>query len=432
MTVPLVTVAVPVRNGERYVEEALDSVLAQEGVDLDVRVYDNRSTDRTLELLLPYLRDPRVSLAVNDRDVVYYGSLNRALVEARGEWFVPFAADDRMLPDNLRRKVEALKATGAGFVHGHAWIIDEHGNRTGRSDPLDHLPPVLDAPHFMREIAPVNPMVCQTAVVRTDALRALGGFDGRIQYCADWLAWMRLGLRYRVATIHEPLVEYRRHGQSGTSSLLSDGSAASQTPPTQDHVFDDPAMPGEWHAARANLVAERCWLTALDMDYVGLRRATDGNAAYVLAAKALALEPEPGRLERWAGLLEKAGLALPRVPFDLVVLPEDAAELSAALPEALALHAAGLVERLIVGVPPERLAVTEAALAPVLEGVPELDAHLVAADGLDELLVPGRAVLAAVRSPAAGRAEAAGIPIVAHSLPAPFARAPRADWYEVV
>src|SRR5205085_8833713 len=126
-----VCVALPVRNGELYFAEAIESVLAQGGVDLELAIYDNGSTDGSVELARRYLDDPRVSVTVNERDLHFYGSLNRALAETSCRYLVPFASDDLMLPGNLARKVEALERTGAAFAHSTAYPIDDSGAAPG-------------------------------------------------------------------------------------------------------------------------------------------------------------------------------------------------------------------------------------------------------------------------------------------------------------
>ena len=88
-----VAVVISVRNGEEYLAEAIESVLAQEGVELELRIYDNGSTDRSVEIVSRYLADPRVTVDCNDGDRNYFGSLNRALEETRATYFAPFACE---------------------------------------------------------------------------------------------------------------------------------------------------------------------------------------------------------------------------------------------------------------------------------------------------------------------------------------------------
>ena len=119
-----VCVAISVRDGERFIAEAIESVLAQSHADLELRIYDNLSADSSAAIVAGYLGDSRVSYTANAIDLGYYGSLNRALWETEAPLFVPFAADDVMKPENLARKVAAIERTGAGFAHGPVVVID--------------------------------------------------------------------------------------------------------------------------------------------------------------------------------------------------------------------------------------------------------------------------------------------------------------------
>src|SRR5262249_22484611 len=160
-----------VRDGEAYLAEAIESVLTQTHRDLELRVYDNLSSDDSAAIAQGYLDDTRVSYTANDRDLGYYGSLNRALHETACPLFVPFAADDLMAPDNLERKVAAIERTGAGFAYSPVHMIDEAGEVIGElgrpAEPLVLYP----APSFFGLVAPVNSVTCPSVVASTDALR---------------------------------------------------------------------------------------------------------------------------------------------------------------------------------------------------------------------------------------------------------------------
>src|SRR5690242_4918428 len=222
---PSVCVAIAVKDGETYLAQAIESVLSQEGVELEARVVDNGSTDGTLAIAEGYAAaDTRLSVERNPVDVGYYGNLSRAIAHTECELFVPFACDDVMLPGNLERKLAVLLETEADVVHSSTYTIDESSTATALQPDHREVAPVLDAPNFFPVIAARNVVIPAAVVARTDALRAIGGFDARPVYCSDWLTWLRLALRFRWATIAEPLVAYRVHGESGTTRLHRAGA----------------------------------------------------------------------------------------------------------------------------------------------------------------------------------------------------------------
>jgi glycosyltransferase involved in cell wall biosynthesis len=145
-----ICVAISVRDGEAFLAEAIESVLAQTHRDLELRIYDNLSSDGSAAIVEGYLDDPRVAFTVNDFDLGYYGSLNRALAETTAPLFVPFAADDVMEPENLAAKLAVIERTGAGFAHSPVLLIDPAGAVLGDLGRIAQPVECFAAPEFFR------------------------------------------------------------------------------------------------------------------------------------------------------------------------------------------------------------------------------------------------------------------------------------------
>jgi glycosyltransferase involved in cell wall biosynthesis len=415
-----VCVAISVRNGERYLAEAVDSVLAQEGVDLELRLYDNGSSDGSSELCHAYAaRDPRVSVTENGDGPGYFDSMNMALAATSCRYFAPFAADDVMFPGNLAAKVRLLEETGAGFAHSRAERIDENGDSLGPSVSFDHVPEYLPAPQFLPHTAPMNSVSCQSVVVRTSAFRFVGGFDAEEWYCGDWLAWMLLSLRFGVATIREPLMANRLHGESGTSGGHGSGSFAPHEADALERVLADEWFPGHWDGLRAPFRARQRIHLATELERHGHLRAADGHGAYTYAFEALrcgeARETAAALLRR---LLAAAGLHEPALPFALVATaPESAGEAARLVAAASSLAADGLVASVGIVAAPGSVDAAVALLEPLVADSP-LDVQLAEGD-LAGALAPGRALLAASGAPEIALAESLGIPAIPYGVPLP-------------
>jgi glycosyltransferase involved in cell wall biosynthesis len=428
---PSVCVAIPVKNGSAYLAEAIESVLAQTGVDLSVRVLDNGSDDDSLEIALGYTSDPRLTADRNPADIHYYGSLNRVLAESGADYFVPFAADDVMCPDNLRRKVQALEETGAAFANSSATQIDDAGTATGVGPDHVATPSLLAAPEFFRLLVPRNCVSCQSVVARSSTLREIGGFDGRSIYAADWLTWLRLSLRGPVVTFAEPLIANRIHAQAATTTYGATGLDARDVPSTLDHVFLDEALPAEWREWRDPMVAVAHVDAAVALSRVGLTRVAHGWAGYLAMGRALARQPrDPRMLANYDALLNAAGLVPPAAPYDAVApAPADAGE--AAAMAATADELAPLLGRLIIGVEPDELDAVMALLEPCF-ATTELDVVVVPTVDALELIVPGRLVIARWGSELVGQAEDAGVPVYPYDIPGPFEGPPDASRWQTV
>ncbi|HVW89932.1 MAG TPA: glycosyltransferase [Gaiellaceae bacterium] len=415
-----VCVAISVRNGERYLGEAIESVLAQEGVDLELRLYDNGSSDGSIELCRRYAAtDPRVSVTENGDGPGYFDSMNMALAATSCRYFAPFAADDVMFPGNLAAKVRLLDETGAGFAHSRAARIDENGGSLGPSVSFDGVPEYLPAPQFLLHTAPLNSVSCQSVVVRTSAFRFVGGFDAEEWYCGDWLAWMLLSLRFGVATIREPLMANRLHGESGTSGGHGSGAFAPHEADALERVLADEWFPGRWDGMRAAFRARQRIHLATELERHGHLRAADGHGAYTYALEALrCADAHELATPLLARLLAAAGLREPALPLALVArAPETGVEAGRLVAAAGSLAADGLVASVGIVAEPGSLDAAVAILEPLVADSP-LDVQLAEGD-LAEALLPGRALVAPAGSPEIALAESLGVPAIPYDVPLP-------------
>jgi len=197
---PLVSIVTPVRNGERFIAETIESVLSQEYPRLEYFVVDGGSTDRTLEILDRF-RD-RIVL-VRGPDGGQAEALNRGLALARGEIVGWLNADDLYVPGALASVTEAFRGwPDAGVVYGEADHIDEEGR------PIDAYPvESFDAPALARRC-----FICQPAAfVRRSALTAAGGLDPQLHYALDYDLWIRLSRVTRFVKIDRRLAHSRMH-----------------------------------------------------------------------------------------------------------------------------------------------------------------------------------------------------------------------------
>jgi glycosyltransferase involved in cell wall biosynthesis len=159
-----VSVVVPVRDGERFLLEAVQSVLAQTELDLELIVVDDGSTDTTRELLAG-LTDPRVRVLTQPPRGLT-DALNAGCAEAAAPVIARMDADDVALPDRLERQLAFLDAhPDVALLGGGIVLVDEQGREFDRE-------PAPAAP----SLAERNDLVHGTVAMRTAALRDLGGY----------------------------------------------------------------------------------------------------------------------------------------------------------------------------------------------------------------------------------------------------------------
>ena len=107
---PLVSIGMPVYNGENFVKGALDSILAQTFQDFELIISDNASTDKTKEICQKYAaKDQRITLLCNEKNVGAAKNYNRTFYASSGKYFMWLAHDDLIATEYLERCVEILE-----------------------------------------------------------------------------------------------------------------------------------------------------------------------------------------------------------------------------------------------------------------------------------------------------------------------------------
>jgi glycosyltransferase involved in cell wall biosynthesis len=215
---PLVSVGMPVRNGERYIAEAIASILSQTYENIELIVCDNASTDASAQIVASFAaRDSRIRYERNPRNLGAAYSYNRVTALARGAYIRHAAHDDVLAPTNLERCVAVLESDpGIALAYPQMSRIDEHGriiDTFSGSLDLDEPDPVARWSRFARLVHQGSMCDPVFGLFRADVLR-----DTRVLRTvigADMLLLADVVLRGRVTEIPEVLFFERWH--SGTS-----------------------------------------------------------------------------------------------------------------------------------------------------------------------------------------------------------------------
>lgn len=186
---PALSFGVPVRNGERHLPRLLASLAAQSFHDFEVVVCDNRSDDRTCDVVASFAnRDPRVRLVENADDIGQIGNFNRVLELARGRCFRWIGADDWLEPEYAERCVAALDADSNAIG---VTTYQDHVEDDGTRHYAEFTGPRLDSHHpevrfarmlwFLtadyRYLDPVYTLVRRSVLARTRRLLRVPQMD---------------------------------------------------------------------------------------------------------------------------------------------------------------------------------------------------------------------------------------------------------------
>jgi glycosyltransferase involved in cell wall biosynthesis len=279
-----VGVIVPVRAPAPYLAEALGSVLSQEPAPDAVVVVDDGSDP---PLRLGDEHAGRVRLVRLGSTAGPAAAREAGLAELDADLVALADADDVWEPGKLAAQLAAFDAYPAAAVcFGRAVVVDGSGRATG--ERLPEAAPGLQPGDELRErLFATNIVPAASAVVRRDALLAVGGFNGgpALPAASDWELWLRLAGAGH-AFVYEPLalVRYRRHAGALTSDVARLGEAGLAI-----------------HAAHASLVdADSArWAQAQDLETIARGRVRHRRYAEAREAlqEAAALRP-PGARER--------------------------------------------------------------------------------------------------------------------------------------
>ena len=220
---PMVSVGLPVYNGEKYLSQALDSICNQDFGDFELIISDNASTDRTEEICKSYAaKDGRIRYFRNEENIGAVPNYRKVFELSRGELFKWLAHDDVCYPGFLRRCVEMLvdAPPSVVLVYPRCELIDEFGNVSGEAS--DHVETRAKRPHrrlgkVIRRASYAYPI---WGLIRSQCLRKTA-LMGSVWY-GDRLLLAELSLLGEIWEIPEVLSQLRTH-PGNSVAICGDG-----------------------------------------------------------------------------------------------------------------------------------------------------------------------------------------------------------------
>lgn len=210
---PFVSVVMVVRNVDRFLAEAVESILDQTFTDFEFIILDFGSTDRSKEIAARYAaQDSRIRL----HEIPACGlaeARNAACSLAEGEYLAIQDADDISMPDRLRWEVEFMqKHPDFGLLGGAAQWVD------AQARPLWTLNFPTEDREIRSALSTKCPF-CQTAVlIRREAFVAVGGYRTAFATSQDYDLWLRISERFHCANLEQIVVKYRIHPHQASVS----------------------------------------------------------------------------------------------------------------------------------------------------------------------------------------------------------------------
>lgn len=208
----LVSIILPVKDGERYLSEALDSMLTQTYTHWEMIIVDDGSQDGTADILKKYqARDPRIRVITNKRSVGISKALNKGIKNARGVFIARMDADDISYPKRLEKQVKYLHThTDVIAIGTQCDIIDAQGRKTSvKNFPLTHE-------EIYETVFRFNPLQHPTLMVNRTLLPKKFVFYDVLDGAEDLNLLFKLFPFGKVANMNQNLLAYRIHGDNSS------------------------------------------------------------------------------------------------------------------------------------------------------------------------------------------------------------------------
>lgn len=207
MQAPKITVLMPVYNGERYLKQAIKSILDQTFTDFEFLIINDGSTDKTVKIVKLF-NDSRIRLINHRKNKGITRRLNEGLKKARGKYIARADADDIYHPKRLERQFVFLKKHKLILVGTWALLI----NARGKVFSYDQRP--NDFLFIKWGLLFGNCFIHSSVLFKKNVVLKLGGYDDRFSHVEDYELWSRLIRVARIGILEENLCYFRIHKTS--------------------------------------------------------------------------------------------------------------------------------------------------------------------------------------------------------------------------
>lgn len=205
---PLISIVLPVYNGEKFLDEAIQSCLDQTYHNFELLIVDDASTDSSLEIARTFQKkDKRIRIITNTENLKLPGSLNIGHRKAAGI-YITWTSDDNILkPEFLKVLIDEITSSNSDLVFSDFDIIWENGElkRIHKAGPIQELI--------------FGDTVGASFLYRKEVFKKLEGYNEDLFLVEDYDFFLRASLNYKIKYISRSLYQYRLHEKSLSSKI---------------------------------------------------------------------------------------------------------------------------------------------------------------------------------------------------------------------
>jgi len=210
---PKVSVIIPVYNGERFLSEAIESVINQTYPNWEIIAINDGSTDRSMEILKHY-KSKLSSLihVINQENLGPSVARNSGIKKAKGEYIAFLDYDDLWLSEKLEKQVKFLESNNEiSLIYCDCYIIDNNSNI--EKDTYSEKTKFIKGKIF-KKLLSNNFIPTSTVLLRKKVLDDVGLFNLEYKISQDYDLWLRISDKYLIDFLKQPLAKYRFHSES--------------------------------------------------------------------------------------------------------------------------------------------------------------------------------------------------------------------------
>lgn len=212
----LVSIIIPTYNREKYIGEAIDSVLAQTYSNWELIIVDDGSNDKTRDIIKKYQsKDSRIRLFYHRKNKGVSAARNKGILTAEGKYINFLDSDDMLLPDAIYSLLITIsnEPPNVKVVYGDYYKL-KHNIKTYIKLPNPETKPFIFIQLLYRNIISMN-----SVIVEKDAAIDIGIFDTTLNVSEDFDFWARMIVKYDIRKIAIPLAFYRFHSEQSMKDM---------------------------------------------------------------------------------------------------------------------------------------------------------------------------------------------------------------------
>lgn len=215
----LVTIIIPVYNGEKYLEETIKSCLAQEYPNIEILIINDASSDQSELIINSFNTDDRIIRVKNDNNMGLMYNLNLGIQMAHGTKILPLGQDDMLQKHHIEEMMECFAYNDISFAFNNPIRIDSFGKQGNKVLSDNDLKRLLKNPNY--EISR-NCCIPSTGLIYDrKTLLECGGYDQRFRNYGEWIVWIKLLSKKKCGFSDSCNALYRTHEDNLTSTQLN-------------------------------------------------------------------------------------------------------------------------------------------------------------------------------------------------------------------